>query len=234
VLVAGGLLALSAWFRDISSVRAGLVFVVLLALAMVGAFAGRRVLVYWPAAAAAVLVALTGRTLVAFALLFAVAAASLVPRVRRPVAAVAVAGALAVAAAGDLGLTDAAPTLTTDHYGVWHAAEDAVPRDGLIFTSLTGPAISGEQGWNYYPGLIGRQVYLAGWSNSILLVDEEERTRRLRLNGEVLIGARRPDDLDLKRRYSSYFVLVRRSEDPPRGARRVYANDSFALYRIPA
>jgi hypothetical protein len=228
------LLVLSAWLRDTASVRAGLVLVVLLAWALVGAFAGRRVVWLWAAGAAAALASLAGRSFVGFVLLLAVlGAATLMPRLRWAAAAGAAAVALALATTSDLALETHAPTLTTEHYRVWSAAAKAVPRDGLVYTSMTGPVISGEQGWNYYPGVIARQLYLAGWSNSVLLVDEEERARRLRLNADVLAGRSPPGGVPLERRYSSYFAVVRAENDPPAGWTRLYANDRFELYRIP-
>jgi hypothetical protein len=233
LLAAGSLLALSAWFRDVSSLRAGLVFLALMGIAVVGAFAGRRVVWAWPGAAAAVLCAVAGRSLVGAVLLLAtVAAGALVPRAAWAVAGAALAAAVVLAVSSELALTTQPPTLTSEDHAVWEAAEDAVPADGLVFTSLTGPAISGEQGWNYYPGVSGRRVYLAGWSNSILLVDEEERARRLRLNDEVLRGEREPDDLPLDGRYSSFFAVLRADERPPAGAERIDANERFALYRL--
>ena len=83
LLAAAALLAISAWFRDISGVRAGFVFVVLLAAGLVGAFAERRALYTYAVAASAVLVGLTGRSLVAFLLLLALlAVGALAPRLR--------------------------------------------------------------------------------------------------------------------------------------------------------
>jgi hypothetical protein len=230
---AGGLLALSAWFRDVSSVRAGLVFLVLLAAAVGGAFVGRRVVWLWAAGGAAAIASVAGRSFVGFVLLLGVlGAVVLLPRLAPVVGACAAAVALALAATSDLALETHAPTLTTADHDVWTAAKSAVPADGLVFTSLTGPVISGEQGWNYYPGVIGRQIYLAGWSNSVLLVAEEERARRLRLNAEVLGGERRPGDVPLERRYSTYFAIVRVADRAPPSFRRLYANPRFALYRI--
>jgi hypothetical protein len=232
---AGATLALSAWIRDVASVRAGLVFVVLLAFALVGAFAEQRVAPLWAGGAAAILAALAGRSFVGFLLLVAVLLAmTRVPRARSAAAAGAIAIALVLAATSNLALTTHAPTLTTDHHAVWDAAAAVVPPDGLVLTSMTGPVISGDRGWNYYPGVIARQVYLAGWSNSVLLVDDEERARRLRLNAEVLSGGRSPADVPLERRYSSYFAVVRAGDDVPPSFRRLYANDRFGLYRIPA
>jgi hypothetical protein len=233
-LTAAVLLVLSAWFRDTSALRAGLVFVVLLALATIGAFAGRRVLAYYPAAAVAILLGLSGRPFVAFVLLVAlVLTAELAPAANRVVAPAGVAAAALIAAVSSLHLTTNPPTLTSDDYRLWREVEQVVPRDGLVFTSLTGPVISGEQGWNYYPGVANRQIWLAGWSNSFLLVDEEERARRLRLNAEVVRGGRDPEDVRLERHYGSTFGVLRAAERAPGGWRLLYRNDDLALYRIP-
>lgn len=234
-LGSAGLLALSAWFRDTSTVRAGLVFLVLLALATVGAFAERRARPFYPAAAAAVLLSLAGRSVVAFAALLAlVALAMLAPALHRVAAPAALAAAVVVAALSPLHLSTNPPTLTTDDHALWSRVADSVPDDGIVFTSLTGPVIAGEQGWNYYPGVARRQIWLAGWSNSVLLVDEDERARRLRLNREVVSGNRAPDSVPLEREYSSSFGVLRASEQAPAGWRRLYGNADLVLYRIPA
>lgn len=233
VLAGGALLALSAWFRDTSTVRAGLVFLVLLALATVGAFAERRALAFYPAAATAIVLSLAGRSVLAFAALLAlVSLAVLAPVPHRVAAPLALAGAAVVAGASSLHLSTNPPTLTTDDYELWHRVAETVPEDGLVFTSLTGPVISGEQGWNYYPGVAGRQLWLAGWSNSVLLVDDEERARRLGLNREVVEGRRPPDSVPLERTYSSWFGVLRARERAPSGWRRIYGNADLALYRI--
>jgi hypothetical protein len=148
------------------------------------------------------------------------------PRALAAIAAAVVAGVLAAAP----GISQGPPTLTRDDHDVWSAVRDQVPRDGLVFTSETGPEITGLQGWNYYPGIAGRQVYLAGWSSSPLLVDRDERERRLRLNTEVLRG-RQPRGIPLERRYGSFYAVV--DGDAPRSWRRVYSNHRFALYEIP-
>jgi hypothetical protein len=179
VVIAGTALALSCVFRDISGVRAGFVFGVLL---------GGGVL------------------------------AALVPV--RQVVVVAAAVAVGVAAGYARGsLAQGPPTLTPEHYDVWRRVEERVGRDDLVFTSETGPALGDStEGWNYYPGVSGRQVYLAGWSSSPLLVDERERARRLRLNGAVLSRRREPEAIAPG--YDRYFAVVRRG-------------DGYALYEIP-
>ena len=153
--------------------------------------------------------------------------AALVPPRAAVVAAVAVAAFAAAAAAG---ITQGAPTLTREHHDIWSAVRERVPSEALVFTDQTGAAITGTEGWNYYPGVAGRQVYLAGWSSSPLLVDERERERRLELNAEVLRG-RDPGTVPLERRYESFYAVV--EDDAPRSWRRVYANGGFALYEIP-
>ena len=125
VVAAGLALALSSMFRDISGVRAGIVFGLVLG--------------------GGVLAALS--------------------RSRRDYALIAVSAALAAAVVGWGGLTSGAPTLTPEHYDIWRQVEERVPREAIVFTSETGPLINGDEGWNYYPGVAGRQVYLAGWSS---------------------------------------------------------------------
>src|SRR5918995_3551227 len=98
-----------------------------------------------------------------------VLAALSVPRVAAGVAAVSAVGVATLA----LSISQGALTLTTEDHDVWREVRERVPRDGLVFTSETGPEITGDQGWNYYPGVAGRAVYLAGWSSSPLLVDAE-------------------------------------------------------------
>ncbi len=185
VLAAGALLALSAWFRDISGAHTAFFFVVLLGLGLYAALSRRA----------------------------AVAA-----------------GAAVVALVAPFSLHRGQTTLPREEYAVWHRVAEAVPPDGLVFTSETGPVITGDQGWNYYPGVVRRQVYLAGWSNSSLLVRRRELRRRLDVNRRVLEGSLDPRTLRLSRHYSEFYAVVRRDEHGP--GRRVYANDRFALYLI--
>jgi hypothetical protein len=148
------------------------------------------------------------------------------PRALLPIAA---ATALGVGVAA-LGISQGSPTLSADDHDVWAEVRERVPSDGLVFTSETGPVITGTQGWNYYPGVAGRQVYLAGWSASPLLVDEQERALRLALNRAVLEG-RDPRTIPLERTYGSYFAVV--DDKAPSGWRRLYTNSRFSLYEIP-
>ena len=155
-------------------------------------------------------------------------------RLAAPAAAAALAAGavVGVISLSGLGLTSASPTLTSADYAVWRAVEQVVPRDGLVFTSLTGDRISGYEGWDYYPGVARRQVYLAGWSDSPLLVEPRERHARLASNASVLQGKTAPEQLDLSRKYSAFFAVIRRTEPAPPSFRRLYENARFALYRI--
>jgi hypothetical protein len=138
----------------------------------------------------------------------------------------------AVLVAFALGLGDRRTTLDPDAYAVWNRVREVVPADGLVFTSLTGDVITGDQGWNYYPGLAGRQVYLAGWSNSPLLVDDDERRRRLLLNRRVLAGTADPQTVDTGEEHRSAFAVLRATERAPDSFGPLYRNDEFALYLI--
>lgn len=150
--------------------------------------------------------------------------------VRRPVPVAAAAAAVALGVV--LGLGERQTTLTRADYALWNHVADTVPVDALVFTSQTGPQVTGTQGWNYYPGIAGRQVYLAGWSNGRLVVDRAQRARRLRLNREVLSGRLPPTLLRLSRRYGAYYAVLLRGERAPISFRLVYGNERFALYRI--
>lgn len=141
----------------------------------------------------------------------------------------------AVGAAALLVLAATVPgsdTLASADYDIWREVHAAVPRDGLVFTSLTGPAVTGDQGWNYYPGVADRQLYLGGWYDSVLLARSNDRQRRLRLNADVIAGRREPRSLKMSRRYSTYFAVLRYSERAPASFRRVYGNKRYVLYRI--
>lgn len=166
-----------------------------------------------------------------FVLVTLLAIGLLLAFVRKPRPALAAACAAAVAVALAVGTGSRQTTLTPAAHDVWQEVHDVVPADGLVFTSLTGNAIAGDQGWNYYPALAGRQVYLAGWSNSPLLVDLAERRRRLELNRRVLAGAQSPRGLGLDE-FSEAYAVLRASEHAPESFQPVYRNKEFALYRI--
>ena len=237
--------ALSAWFRDVSAIRAGFAFTLLLGLGLFLAFArGAAAPAGWAlyalaASGAALALDLAGHSFVAVlpvAVAGAIAARGR-PRRLRPALAVAglvVAGVVGTAAwrANDLRLSENAMTLTSDDYEVWQAVHRLVPRDGLVFTSMTGKAVDGRQGWNNYPSIAERQLYLAGWYDGRLTARPDELDRRLLLNTRVLSGALAPKRVPLSRRFDSYYAVVRTGVEVPRRFRPLYANDSFALYRI--
>jgi hypothetical protein len=151
---------------------------------------------------------------------------------RRAGAVVAAACLVGVAFAAAKGLTDARTTLTPDDRAIWSAVRERVAPSALVFTSLTGPKIAGDQGWNYYPGVARRQVYLAGWADSVLRVKPAELRRRLTANRAVLRGSLTPADLHLSQRYTAFYAVLHRSEPVPQSFTRVYANERYALYRL--
>ncbi len=164
----------------------------------------------------------------------AIAARGAVAPVSARAAVVATSCAAAVTAfAAVRGLTDQAPILTRADYLVWHAVRTVVPDDGLVFTSLTGPRITADEGWNYYPGVAERQVYIAGWADGELRGDDAGVRRKLAVNAGVLAGGLDPRRLRLPPRYASFFAVVRRSDRVPPSFGRLYANARYALYRIP-
>lgn len=246
LLAAGAcFVALSAWFRDISAIRAGFAFTLLIGLALFLAFArGAAAPKGWAlyalaAAGAALALDLAGHSFVAVLPVAVTGAIAALGRPRRLRPALAAAGLLVAGVVGtaawradDLRLSENAMTLTSDDYEVWHAVHRLVPRDGLVFTNMTGKAVDGRQGWNNYPSIAGRQLYLAGWYDGRLTSRPEELDRRLLLNTRVLSGALAPQRVPLSRRFDSYYAVVTTGVSVPRRFRPLYTNDSFALYRI--
>ena len=169
---------------------------------------------------------------IVFGLLLAggVVAALVPPRAVFAVAAVTAAGVVAGYAGGPL--AQGPVTLTPDHYDIWREVRARVSEDDLVFTTETGPALGDStEGWNYYPGVAGRSVYIAGWSSSPLLVDDDRRTRRLELNHDVLTSRR--SSRAVAPGYSRYFAVARRGEISGAGFRPLHANGTFVLYEIP-
>lgn len=246
VLAAATALLFSSWLRDISGVRAALALVILLSVTLVAAFEGasrspldaaRRLLYPAGIALTAVLFSLAGAHYVGFAVVLVLAALALVRRPAVAVAALALGLAASTALAArsdDLRLGHDYYPLTSEDYEVWQRVTKVVPRDGLVFTSMTGKRIDGRHGWNNYPSIAGRQLYLAGWYDGRLVSDRAELDRRLALNRRILTGALSPMELVLERRFSSYYAVLRQGERTPSSFRLLYANRLFALYRISA
>jgi hypothetical protein len=146
---------------------------------------------------------------------------------------VAAAAAIAVALAVRGGLDDPTVAITTADHDIWAEVERRVPGDGLVFTTLTGVEVTPHEGWNNYPAVADRQLFIAGWYDGRLVSSEEDRDRRLEQNRAVLTGRTRPSELELSRTYSSSFAVARRDETMPASFRRVYANDDYVLYELP-
>jgi hypothetical protein len=151
--------------------------------------------------------------------------------VRAGIVAAAAAAAFAIAVRG--GVDDPAVAITTADHDIWGEVENRVPEDALVFTTLTGVEVTPHAGWNNYPAIAGRQLYIAGWYDGRLVSHEEDRDRKLASNQAVLTGGVQPDELDLSRRYSAYYAVARRSDQMPPSFKRVYANDDYVLYAIP-
>jgi hypothetical protein len=149
------------------------------------------------------------------------------------VGAVAAATAVALALAVRGGLDDPAVAITTADHDIWAEVEQRVPEDGLVFTSLTGREVTPHEGWNNYPAVAERQLFIAGWYDGRLVSQEDDRDRKLAQNRSVLTGRTDPRALELSREYPSYYAVARGTERVPRSFRRVYANDEYVLYEIP-
>jgi hypothetical protein len=146
------------------------------------------------------------------------------------------AAAAVVAAAGggpfNLGTYDYT-VLRHEYFQLWRDVERRVPEDGLVFTTHTGPGESVAEGWNYYPGLAGRQVYLAGWTSSPLRTDRTELAVRLARNASVFEGRVAPRDVPTDRRYAAYYAAAWKTDAVPATFVPVYSNRLYVLYRVP-
>jgi hypothetical protein len=243
-------LALGAWFRDFAGIRAALVECACLAALAFSALVTssdrefRRPAVHlrlYAAVGGIALLALSGHALAAGVAALAAAGlgvALLPPRWVSLAAASALGlGCVAAAAAARsdnlrLGTYDTT-ILPSEQYEVWRRVASVVPADGLVFTDQTGPSSDAASGLNYYPAVAGRQVYLAGWYQSRLRGDDDDRAKRLDLNQRVLDGKVAPGSIPSLRRYRSFYaVLTNRGSYPP-SFQQVYANSRFAVFRIP-
>ena len=110
------------------------------------------------------------------------------------VCAVAAAAAAALVLAVNGGLDDPAVAITTADHDIWAEVEQRVPEDGLVFTSLTGREVTPHEGWNNYPAVAERQLFIAGWYDGRLVSHEADRDRKLAENRSVLTGRTRPGD----------------------------------------
>ena len=106
---------------------------------------------------------------------------------------------------------------TTEHAELAERVSE-LPADALVFTSLTGPRITSDEGWNYYSAVSGRQHYVAGWANSELRVRPTEHRDRLRLNRLALGG--NPANHARRRRHRVGSPALRRGARGRAGAAR--------------
>ena len=230
-------LLLSAWTRDILGVETALLLIALLAGGVFAALGPAPMVALGSALAAAlVLFALSGGAFLGLAALAATALAAALGGRRAATVAVAsvAAAALVVAAmrADRLSLGDQPAALIPADYDIWREVHKRVPPDGLVFTSMTGPGRNASEGWNNYPSIAGRQLYLAGWIDGRLVANLDELHERLAVNERVLAGDVDPRTLRLSRAFDGYYAVLRRAEDAPDSFRALYANDGYALYRI--
>jgi hypothetical protein len=172
----------------------------------------------------------------ALALLVAVGAVALGNRstlAPRAIAAAGAAAVLALALLNGFDLGDPPVAVTRSDRDVWAEVHERVPEDALVFTTLTGLEVTPHRGWNNYPAIADRQLFIAGWYDGRLVSNPEDRDRKLDQNQAVLEGRTRPEQLDLSRAYDAHFAVTRLDEGVPPSFRLLYRNDAYALYEIP-
>jgi hypothetical protein len=118
---------------------------------------------------------------------------------------------------------------------IWQEVRSRTLKDSLVFTELTGgfEAITFQGAWNYYAGIAGRQIYLAGWISSPLNVNHAELKRRLEFNSSVLKGDRKPESIPLSKKYSKYYGVLYHDHEVPKYFELLFKNSRYALYSIP-
>lgn len=242
VLAAAALLALSVPLRDVLGARPGLALSLVALLALLPAATGPHRLLRHAGvgAVAAIVFALADLAAVGLLVLFVLATIALFAANERllraaiVLASVAAVGAAAFALrAGTFDVGSPTVTLTPADYDIWRAVGGRVPEDGLVFTSLTGIEVTPHRGWNNYPSIARRQLFIAGWYDGRLVAAPEDRDRRLELNAQVLAGRRDPADAELSRRFGSYYAVTEDDDEVPPSFRRLYENDRYVLYEIP-
>ena len=243
LLTAFAATVLLSWFVAGYGFDIALVSEIFLAALLV--LSGARVDVRLALAAGALLAVAAGlreplgaRPGVVLALVLLVALGAVVlARVPAPTWRVVLAGTAAlVAAAGvtrGFDYADPAVAVTTADHDLWAEVRERVPPDGLVFTTLTGLEVTPHAGWNNYPAVARRQLFVAGWYDGRLVSNPDDRDRKLTLNRAVLEGRTPADAVELSRPYGSYYAVARRDEPLPPTFRRVYATDEYALYEIP-
>jgi hypothetical protein len=154
-------------------------------------------------------------------------------RALRGVVAGAAAAALVVVVRSGFDVGDPAVAVTRSDRDIWAEVRDRVPEDALVFTTLTGLEVTPHRGWNNYPAVAGRQLFIAGWYDGRLVSHPADRDRKLAENRAVLTGATRPEELELSRRYDGYYAVAEREAKLPPSFRRLYENADYALYEIP-
>jgi hypothetical protein len=122
--------------------------------------------------------------------------------------------------------------VTSDEYRFWTMVRRVVPEDALVFTSFTGESVTQRTGWNYYPAVAHRQLYMAGWADTPIIADPPRIARRLALNSQVLAGAIAPARVVAEQGFHSYYAAVDAAARVPSSFVDVMRVGSYALYRI--
>jgi hypothetical protein len=253
---AGLFLCAAVVVRDVVPLRTAMVFDLLLAATIAAGFiatlpSSRLLRLAIAALGPALVFALAGRGVLAFVAPFSLlvfltgvragrATIRVVSIAGAGLVLVAVLGATAVAVERDnfrirarSTVPGAQPLLSRDDWDAWHFVKASTEPRALIFTSLTGRTVDEHHGWNYYAMLGARQVYIAGWVDNDLSVNERVLVAMLDANSNVLAGKRRSCVVANAKSYTAYYAVMQRGEDPPPRAKLLHENPSLAIYLLP-
>jgi hypothetical protein len=125
------------------------------------------------------------------------------------------------------------PQLTPELADIWSAVRRLTPQDALIFTDQVDETINVLGGWNTYAFRAQRQIYLSSYYTVFELRTDQAKLREvLAINGAVLNGTRRPDEVPTRSRYENVFAVISGSRAAPAGWKKIYSNKDYAIFKI--
>lgn len=126
--------------------------------------------------------------------------------------------------------TETMAGLTPSVLDIWRAVRHQTPQDALIFTDETNDRPELRGGWNTYAFHGGRQVYVSQYMQTFAARhDRAILQAALATNAAVLSGETKPQDVPVKRAYSSYYIVMSKQQPSPPGWTTVYENEDFSL-----
>jgi hypothetical protein len=116
---------------------------------------------------------------------------------------------------------------------IWRSVRERTPRDALIFTDQVGEEPDLLAGWNTFAYSGQRQIYVSNhYQEMALRQDPIKRANVFATNDLVLKGTKKPMEIPLRGKYSSFYAVVDGKRAVPAGWVRIYANESYSLFEM--